>query len=238
MTRFLALTALILGSALAQTTTTPTWPDLLHPTLEARQAACDAPAAYENAHLSPATLKYVDGDHSDAGRLGRKLVDDRDSPPDVKVPAGVVSRIVMERPLTLIANQCGNAAYDGKTVKVSQSANGTLVYVQGELVAPKDALTMKAALRLLDATGNELNRIDSLRDAAAKVVQALWTRECRDDVCRWRSCGVFRFSAPLNPGIYAATQTVQLVYDRGYGPETRDYTAADFTKASLGGSGQ
>ncbi|THF84820.1 hypothetical protein E7T09_19495 [Deinococcus sp. KSM4-11] len=235
MKRLLALTALILGIASAQTTATSTWADLLQPTLDAKQQACDAATAYEKAHPTPAGQKYVGGDQSDAARLGRRLIDDRNSPPEVKVPAGVVSRIIIQLPLASVANMCGNAAHDGTTVKVGRYLAVTLVYIQGELVALKDALTRTAALRLLDRDGKELTRIESLRDAAAKVDQALWTRECQDNVCRWRGFSVFRFNEPLKPETYAATQTVQLVYDRGYGPEVRDYTAADFTKLTLGG---
>ncbi|WP_412028101.1 hypothetical protein [Deinococcus yunweiensis] len=238
MNHLFALTILSLGLAAAQTAQPPTWSGLLQPTLEAKQQACEAAVAYEKAHPTPAGQKYVGGDQSDAVRLGRRLVDDRDSPPEVKLPAGLVNRIIIQLPMASVANMCGNAAYAGKTVKVGQYLAVTLVYIQGELVALKDALTLTASLRLLDAYGKELARIESLRDAAAKVDQALWTRECQGNVCRWRGFSVFRFHDPLKPELYAATQTVQLVFDRGYGPETRDYTAADFTKLTMGGNGK
>lgn len=235
MFRALALTALLATTVHAQSAP-PTWADLLQPGVQARQAACDAATAYEKAHPTPTAQKYASGDQSDAARLGRKLTDDRDSPPEVKVPAHVASRIIIELPAATVGNICANAARDGKPVKVTQYTGTTQVYIQGELVALNDALKLTAALRLLDASGQELARIDSRRDAAAKVDQGLWTRECQDNVCRWRGFSVFAFSDyQLKPETYAATQTVQLVFDRGYGPETRDYAAADFTRLTLGG---
>ncbi|GHF52983.1 hypothetical protein HNQ07_003239 [Deinococcus metalli] len=232
----LSVVLLALGSAVAQTSATPTWADLLRPTVEARQQACDAATAYEKAHPTPAGQKYASGDPSEAGRVGRKLTDDRSSPPEVKVPAGVASRVIFELPAGTVGNICANAAREGRPVKITRYSGTTQVYIQGELVALKDALKVTAALRLLDAGGRELARIDSRRDAAAKVDQGLWTRECQDNVCRWRGFSVFEFSDyDIRPETHAATQGVQLVFDRGYGPETRDYTAADFTRLSLGG---
>lgn len=236
MNHLVALTILFLGLAAAQTAT---WSGLLQPTLEAKQQACEAAVAYEKAHPTPADQKYILTDESEAGRLGRELTDNRPSPTEVKLPAGLVNHIILQLPAATVGNICANAARDGKTVKVTQYTGTTQVYIQGELVALKDALKLTASLRLLDASGKELARIESRRDAAGKVDQGLWTRECQDNVCRWRGFSVFAFSDyRLKPEVYAATHTVQLVFDRGYGPETRAYTAADFTKLTIGGNGK
>lgn len=223
----------LLGSAVAQAQVQvpQTWQQLLQPTPQERQQACDDAVAYERAHPSPPEQKYVSSIQDQALLRGKRLIDDRLTQPAGQVPPGVATRVIVQLPAYSVGVACANAEHHKEKLEPKQVAEATLFYVQGEVTLLKDALKNTAFLRLLDKGGKELYRLKAYSTPAEP---ALWERQCRENVCRWQGFSVFRFNDyKITPEVYSATNTLEFVFNRGYGEEIRRYQAGDFTQVKL-----
>lgn len=230
------LAFLTLNAGLASAQAALSWSQLLQPTPEQRQAACDAAVAYERAHPSPPEQKYVSSIKDETLTRGMRLVDVRATQPAGKVPAGRVNNILVQLPAYSVGVACANAEHRGQKFDPKNVAQATLFYVQSEVALLKDALKNSAFLRLLDQDGKELYRLKAYSTPAE---QAQWERRCiqnqaKENVCRWHGFSVFRFNDyKITPEVYAATQYLEFVYDRGFGEEVRRYQASDFSVSKL-----
>ncbi|GHF77095.1 hypothetical protein [Deinococcus ficus] len=209
---------------------TPRWTDLLQPPAEVRQKACDDLAAFEKANPSPAGQKYTSAALPAEQTIGQQLADRRRSP---GVPERVVNNILIQLPAANVGSICANAARENRTVNVRTLLMTTTFYVQTDVAMVRDALKFSATLRYLDETGKVLAEAQPTR-LTRTADPAQWDRKCVQGECRWHGFSLFNFSGPGNTAqLYAKLHTLQLVYDRGYGTETRTYVAADFTRTEL-----
>ncbi len=218
---------------------TPLWTDLLQPPVEIQQKACDDLAAFEKANPSPAGQKYTSAALPAEQTIGQQLIDNRRTPGTFDTER-VDDEILIHLPAASVATTCANAARLGQTVNLkkynfgpARSELSTIFYILSDAALVSDAMKYKAFLRLLDASG-QLLAVRQPAPYSRAADPAQWQQHCDGNACRWYGFSVFRFNdLRLTPAIYAKLHTLQLVYDRGYGTETRTYVAADFTRTTL-----
>lgn len=219
------------GPAVPQTAAaTPRWAELLSPTLTTRQKACDALAAFEKVNPSPAGQKYTSAELPAEQTVGQQLTDRRSSP---GVPERVVDNILVQLPAAIDAVICANAARENRTVDVKNVLTTTTFYVQTDIAMVRDALKFTATLRFLDQNGKLLAEVEQ-HHLSKPADPAQWERRCVEGECRWHGFSLFKFGFPRDSAqVISNLHTLQLVFDRGYGKETRNYVAADFTRTEL-----
>lgn len=231
MRRIFVVAALMVSSIVYAAKAPTSWTAAFVPSAKDNEAACsDAFRIEAMPRSTELERKAYDTARANA-LLGRQVTifDPKFAQADLMTRiSNALYFIELQLPVGSTYNVCKTTLGNLEAQPKNYPTPATLLYVEGQAPSLADAEKYNAVLTLLDASGNELARLQPSK--ASKGLVADWKPKCRtSNSCTWTGMNTyfFRFSQDQQ-ALLGKTTMVRILVNRGQGIESRDVKVADF----------